>query len=316
LRHPPLLAALAFVGLALQPAGAEEVRARVENLSKPTNCAEFDNVYFTLTNPQVRRFEIEVSAPVYLADMKTDSTGPDFANCEAMKDDPKHTFTPKTLTLYEDDRTRIVGHTHEQSWRARGAEVVVGKVDEADLHLIQLFEKVDGEFTEFLVFYPFDGYWRAKPLPTEKFPAAAYGSSFLVGPIEEQHRPIVDVSRLEIDGRARIFRMTFAKGGKGELRVRSADREKVVLDVSLEGLAGGAEAPPFAGLRSMFVTPTNADVARVGWRMDGGLFNEGVMDFKSTSTTEVRFDRIELSRHNTSAPDVTFRGFQAAAPKR
>ncbi|QZN99429.1 hypothetical protein [Chenggangzhangella methanolivorans] len=175
-----LLASLGAPALAADPAA----QAWVENKSEPTLCAEFDNVYYTFTNPKVGRFAIDVTPPVYLPDMKTDSTGPDFANCEAMKDDPKHKFEPKKLTLYEDDQIRIVGHTYAESWRARGAEVIVGDIDEADLHLVQWFEKVNGDFQEFLVVYPFDGYWRAKPIPTEAFPEAAYGTSFLVGPIE------------------------------------------------------------------------------------------------------------------------------------
>lgn len=305
-------AALVLVAAALaSPAGAADApgSAWLENRSEPTLCAEFDNVYYTLANPKVGRFEIDVSAPVYLRDMKTDSTGPDFVNCEAMKDDPKNRFTPKTLTLYEDDQIRIVGHTYAESWRARGAEVMVGTIDESDLHLVQWFEKVDGAFREFLVVYPFDGYWRAKPIPTETFPDAAYGTSFLVGPIEQQHRPIVDISKLKIDPKARSFRMTFAKGGVGEIRIRSVDRERVVLDVSLDGVPATDPATPFAAIRSMFVTPTNADTARVNWRTEAGLYNDEIMRFGGANAEEVRFDRIELSRHNTSAPDVTFRGF-------
>lgn len=313
----------ASVGGALAADSADE--AWVENRSEPTLCAEFDNVYYTFANPKVARFRIEASAPVYLNDMKEDSTGPDFTHCDAMKDDPKNRFTPKKVTLYEDDTFRVVGHTYAESWRAKGAEVVVGNTDESDLHLVQLFEKVDGEFYEYLVVYPFDGYWRAKPIPTERFPNAAYGTSFLVGPIEVQHRPIVDISRLEIDPKARTFRMTFARGGSGELKVVGADREKIAMEVRLQGLptvepkkteAGRIPAPPpFAGIRSMFVTPTNADTARINWKTDTGLYNEPVMTFKGANAREVRFDRIELSRHNTSAPDVAFRDFAGPAPR-
>lgn len=311
-------AAAAFLMLALSyaPAIAADVgdQAWVENRSEPTQCAEFDNVTYTLANPKVGRFELEISAPVYLPDMKTDSTGPDFANCEAMKDDPKFKFTPKKLTLYEDDQIRIVGYTQEQAWRAKGAEVIVGKTDESDLHLVQWFQKVDGEFYEFLVVYPFDGSWRAKPIPTEAFPNAAYGSSFLIGPVEQQRRPIVDIAKLKIDPQARAFRMTFAKGGVGEIRIRSADREKIVLDVTVDGLPAGEPPAPFAAIRSMFVAPTNADAARINWKTDKGLFNEPIMDFEGANAREVRFDRIELSKHNTSAPDVTFRRFEPPEP--
>ena len=284
-------------------------QAWVENKSEPTLCAEFDNVYYTFSNPKVGRFAIDVSAPVYLPDLKTDSTGPDFANCEAMKDDPKHKFEPKKLTLFEDEQIRIVGHTYAESWRARGAEVMIGQIDEADLHLVQWFEKVNGDWQEFLVVYPFDGYWRAKPIPTEAFPNAAYGTSFLVGPVEQQHRPIVDIAKLKIDPKARAFRMTFARGGTGEIKIVRSDREKISLEIAVDGLTGNDPQLPFAAIRSMFVTPTNADTARINWKTDTGLYNEPVMDFKAANATEVTFDRIELSKHNTSAPDVTFRNF-------
>ena len=42
-----------------------------------------------------------------------------------------------------------------------------------------------------MVLYPPDGYWRARPLPFEDMRWTAYGSSFLVGPVETQERPIV-----------------------------------------------------------------------------------------------------------------------------
>lgn len=311
-----LLAAALLTASIATPAHAADPgqQAWVENKSEPTLCAEFDNVYYTFTNPKVGRFAIDVTPPVYLPDMKTDSTGPDFANCEAMKDDPKHKFEPKKLTLYEDDQIRIVGHTYPESWRARGAEVMIGNIDEADLHLVQWFEKVNGDFQEFLVVYPFDGYWRAKPIPTETFPNAAYGTSFLVGPIEHQHRPIVDIAKLKIDPKARAFRMTFAKGGVGELKIVRSDREKISLEITVDGLPEGEGQAPFAAIRSMFVTPTNADTARINWKTDTGLYNQPVMDFKAANATQVTFDRIELSKHNTSAPDVTFRDF-APGPK-
>lgn len=309
-----LVLASALPGAGVRAADAEPGTAWVENHSEPTDCAEFDNVYYTLSDQRVRAFQIDVSAPVYLNDLKTDDTAPNFANCEAMKDDPKNKFTPKQVTLYDDGETRVVGHTYAESWRPKGAEVVVGEKAESDLHLVQLFEKVDGKFIEYLVVYPFDGYWRAKPLPPERFPDAAYGTSFLVGPVETQHRPIVDISRLEIDPKAKLFRMTFARGGSAELKVSSVDRSRVLLDVLLEGPKVSPPAP-FAAIRSMFVSPTNADAARVNWRTTAGLYNAPIMEFKGANASEVRFDRIELSRHNTSAPDVTFRNFVTALGK-
>ena len=64
-------------------------------------------------------------------------------------------------------------------------------------------------------------------------------------------------------------------------------------------------------LRSMFVTETNADVARVGWLAPGAkAFAEApVMTFGHAETTELWAGRRLPSRHNTSAPDMIFRAF-------
>lgn len=310
-----LAVALAF-SLLTQPAFAADTpdKAWVENLSRPTSCAELDNVVLTLANPKTRTFEIEASAPVYLPDLKFDSTKPDFENCGSPKPEAPFKFTPKSATLFEDETVRIVGVTLPTSWRERGAEVLVGDKRAGDLHLVQWLQKVEGTFREILVVDPVGGSWRVKPLPGDAFPDAAYGASFLVGPVEGGERPMVDVARLKIDPQARAFRMTFAKGGVGEVRIRDVDAKRMVLDVSLDGLSETDPPLPFAALRSMFVSPTIADVARVNWRTDTGLYNEPVMEFKGANASEVRFDRIERSSHNTSAPDTTFRAFRGASP--
>ena len=41
----------------------------------------------------------------------------------------------------------------------------------------------------------------------------AYGSSFLIGPVEMQQRPIVDIKEIVFDAQARTFRLEFARGG-------------------------------------------------------------------------------------------------------
>ncbi len=291
-------------------------RAWVENLSRPTSCAELDNVVLTFANPKVRRFEITASAPVYLPDLKFDSTEPDLENCESPKPEPAFRFEPKTLTLYENAEVRIVGATLATSWRARGAEVIVGDRTTGGLHQLRWMQKARGELTEILVADLVGGSWRVKPVPNEAFPNAAYGASVLVGPVEGGERPMVDVARLKVDPAARAFRMTFVKGGVGEVRIASADEKKTVLDVSLDGLSETDPPRPFAALRSMFVSPTKADVARINWRTETGLYNEPVLDFQGANVSEARFDRIERSSHNTSAPDLTFRNFAPAAPAR
>jgi hypothetical protein len=171
----------------------------------------------------------------------------------------------------------------------------------------------DGRADEVLVLYPADGYWRARPLPPPNLRWSAYGSSFLVGPVELQGRPIVDIRDISFDPGTRTFTTNFVRGGSATLRVDKLDAERIMLDVSL-----GAAVPadrPFAALRSMFVTEANSDVAQVNWRgKDSQSWSQSpVMSFSRASAAELWAGRIVPSRHNTSAPDMIFRNFSSAA---
>lgn len=68
---------------------------------------------------------------------------------------------------------------------------------------------------------------------------------------------------------------------------------------------------PFAALRSMLVTPTMADVANASWRPAEGVSwrSAGILELTIEKAAEVRFGRTEISRHNTSAPDLAFGAF-------
>jgi hypothetical protein len=70
-------------------------------------------------------------------------------------------------------------------------------------------------------------------------------------------------------------------------------------------------ARPFAALRSMFVTETNADAAQVAWRTAGGKAYDvaPIMSFGRADALELWAGRRLPSRHNTSAPDMIFRSF-------
>jgi hypothetical protein len=71
---------------------------------------------------------------------------------------------------------------------------------------------------------------------------------------------------------------------------------------------------PFAALRSMFVTDTNADVGQLAWRDKGadGWQQSPVMSFTRGKAAELWAGRAVPSRHNLSAPDMTFRDFRSA----
>jgi hypothetical protein len=74
----------------------------------------------------------------------------------------------------------------------------------------------------------------------------------------------------------------------------------------------GAEHP-FAALRAMFVRESDADVAQVGWRAKGSEAwqRAPVIEFKRANAVELWAGRTALSRHNVSAPDMSFRDFSA-----
>jgi hypothetical protein len=286
---------------------AELLPVAAENASTPTLCAESDNVYLKLTSAAVRRFTIEAVHPAYAGTIVADRTAPDFRNCN-MSSDPAHPGEPRRVTLFETGDAQLIGHAFPSFWRPATVPVRVGARVETGLHLLQLFTKFRERTEEVLVLYPADGYWRARPLPPEHLSYSAYGSSFLIGPIETAGRPFVDIRDIAFDPATRTFRLVFARGGTAMLRLDAVDREHITLDVTFDrAIASG----PFAALRSMFVTETNADAAQVTWRTPGGKAYEAapIMAFGHADVMELWAGRNLPSRHNTSAPDMIFRSF-------
>jgi hypothetical protein len=286
---------------------ADPVAVAVENASTPTLCAETDNVYLKLTSAAVRQFTIEATHPAYAGTIVADRTAPDFRNCD-MSADPVHRAEPRRVTIYETGDLQLVGHTFPSFWRPNTVPVRVGTRVETGLHLLQLFTTFKERTEEVLVLYPADGYWRARPLPPEQLSYSAYGSSFLIGPVETAGRPFVDIREVSFDPATRTFRLAFARGGEATLRLDAVDREHIAIDVAFDR---AIEARPFAALRSMFVTEINADAAQVTWRGPGGKAYETapIMSFGGADALELWAGRRLPSRHNTSAPDIIFRSF-------
>ena len=286
---------------------ADPVAVAIENASTPTLCAETDNIYLKLTSAAVRQFTIEATHPAYAGTIVADRTAPDFRNCD-MSADPVHRAEPRRVTIYETGDLQLVGHTFPSFWRPNAVPVRVGAHVETGLHLLQLFTKFKERTEEVLVLYPADGYWRARPLPPEHLSYSAYGSSFLIGPVETAGRPFVDIREVLFDPATRTFRLAFARGGDATLRLDIVDREHTALEVTFDR---AIEARPFAALRSMFVTEINADAAQVAWRVPGGKAYEvaPIMSFGRADALELWAGRRLPSRHNTSAPDMIFRSF-------
>jgi hypothetical protein len=298
-----------LVGAALGGArAADELAVDLVNASEPTLCAEKDNVYVKLASPEVRRFTVEAQHPAYAATIVVDRYAPDFRNCD-MSADPAHKAEPRRVTLYETNEWQLVGHAFPSYWRPNKVPVRVGDRVETGLHLLQLWTRFQERAEEILVLYPADGYWRARPLPPPHLRWSAYGSSFLVGPVEMAGRPLVDIKEIAFDPATRSFRLAFTRGGAATLRLAALDQERISLDVGLDAAVSGV---PLAALRSMFVTEINNDVAHIGWRSKGSQAwrQEPVMSFKRADAVEIWAGRTIPSRHNLSAPDMLFRDFK------
>jgi hypothetical protein len=299
--------ALAALLALTPPALSAPLAVEVRNDSVPVLCAEKDNVALTFASPAVRRLRIEAVHPAYLGTLTADRTAPDWTQCD-MTGDPAVPAKPRTQVLYSDKRFRLVGFTFASFWRAPVVPVrVAGRMFEG-LHMVQLFASTPRGRYEALVFYPPDGYWRARPLPPAHLKEAAYGSSFLLGPVEVEGRPVVRLKEVAFDPASATFTLGFQAGGSAAMRIATLDRERQVLDITL---SAPIAAHPFAALRSMYVTAFNNDAAAVAWKPPGakGWREAPILDFPGGPALDLWAGRISPSRHNTSAPDMVFGPF-------
>ena len=304
-----LLLAFGALAPAVHAQTAEPLAVEVTNASEPVLCAEKDNVTLNLASKDVRRFRIEAAHPSYIGTIQRDSFEADWTGCTTAGD-PKAgpPQPPKRTTLYEDIELWVVGLTFPDFWRPATATVRIGDRVEKGVHLLQVWmiRPMGGE--EVVVLYPQDGYWRLRPLAPAGMSPTAFGSSFLVGPVEIDGRPIVRIKEVAFDAKARTFTLAFERGGSATIRMATTDQNRNVLDVAFDKPVDGR---PFAALRSMYVTEFNNDVARIAVRERGarGWREDGIMAFKRATATDVWAGRTTPSRHNTSAPDMVFTAF-------
>jgi hypothetical protein len=307
----PMRSLIPALLLAFSPAAAlADLAVEVANASEPVLCAEKDNVTLNLASPEVRRFRIEAIHPAYIGALREDRFAPDFTACPRdLSREKTEVRPPRRVTFYEDVETWLTGYTFTNYWRPHDVPFRVGDRVERGLHVVQLWVRRNERAEEVLVIYPGDGYWRTRPLPPRHLGWSAYGSSFLIGPVETEGRPVVKIAGIEFDPATLTFRLAFAAGGSAVVRVDKLDRERLALEVELGQPIAGR---PFAALRSMYVTETNADVARVAVREPDAKAwrEEAIMPFKGASATDIWTGRVVPSRHNTSAPDITFGGFR------
>jgi hypothetical protein len=288
---------------------ADPLAVALTSASVPVACAEEDNVTIKLASATVRRFRLAATHPAYLTSLGTDSFAADWSNCPRPATAPS-AASPVRTTLYEQVDLWLVGLTFPSFWRPVTATVRVGDRVARNVHLLQLWmlRPMGGE--EVLVLYPGDGYWRLRPLAPAGRAPTAFGSSFLIGPVEDSARPFVAITDILFAPQERTFTVTFERGGSARIQVASLDQQRHALDIAFDRPIDGR---PFAALRSMYVTEYNNDVARIAVReRNGNGWREtAIMDFTHALATEVWAGRTVPSRHNTSSPDMEFGPFAA-----
>jgi hypothetical protein len=258
----------------------------------------------------VRRFRIEAAHPAYIGTLQRDSYEADWTGCTAPGDPaPVPAPPPKRVTLYEQIDLWVVGQTFATFWRPATATVRIGGRVEKGIHLLQVWmiRPMGGE--EVLVLYPQDGYWRLRPLAPVGLAPTAFGSSFLIGPVEMEGRPLVRIREVAFDPKSRTFTLAFERGGSATVVMAKVDETRHVLDVAFDAPIAGR---PFAALRSMYVTEIINDVARIAVLEAGanGWSEAPIMGFKRAEALQVWLGRVSPSRHNTSSPDMVFLGFK------
>jgi len=291
-----------------------DLAVSVTNHSEPEVCAEKDNVQIDFLSPHVRRMRVRAVHPSYIASVGHDRADPDFSACD-ISDDGSFPSPARQARIWSSPDFWLIGLTYPSFWRQEDVPVQIGDRIETGFHLLQLWMRYRGRPAEVLVIYPRDGYWRARPLPFGKLNWTAYGSSFLVGPVEIQERPLVVLNEVEFDPKTLSFNLDFARGGSARLAFAGVDQSEIKLDVTYSGAMPAKR--PFASLRSMYTTDHVADVSRVAWRAPGasGWDESPVLTFSGApAVTELWAGRRQQSRHNLSAPDMIFSHFAAVAP--
>jgi len=295
-----------------EQADASELNVMVRNKSEPVLCAEKDNVALEFLSNDVRQFRIQAIHPAYIGTITTDRWAPDFTSCDMTKDPSFTSDQSRRVTFYETPDLWITGYTYPSFWRPNTVPVRVGDHVENGLHMLQVWVHHRERAEEVLVLYPPDGYWRARPLPFGDMRWTAYGSSFLIGPIEVQQRPIVAIKDIAFDPATKSFTLNFVRGGSAVIKLEGLDQRHMALDVSVKDLPKDL---PFAAMRSMYTSEINADVAKVSWRAKGaqGWDEAPIMTYRGGDIAEIWAGRTSPSNHNMSAPDMVFGPFYGSS---
>jgi hypothetical protein len=292
--------------LAAQP--ARPLAVDVVNASEPESCAEKDNITVLFSSDAVRRLRIEASHPAYIGAVKGERREPDWTDCGADVTRAGPPPRERRVTFYESPFLWVTGYEFSDYWRRRDVPVKVGERVEHDLTMVQVWMFVNGEAQQVLVLYPTDGIWRMHPLHPPHLAWTSYGSSFFVGPVTMEQRPVVEIKEVVFDPATKTFHLALAQGGAVDVKLGEINDDHAVLDIAFDRAIVGK---PFAALRSMYVTEFDADVARIALQRPDARswLEQPIMEFKAAKATKAWMGRLVPSRHNMSAPDMVFGGF-------
>jgi hypothetical protein len=291
-----------------QTPSPKPLAVEVTNASTPESCAEKDNVIINFASANVRHFRIEAAHPAYIGSVGADRREANWTDCDIPHDADLPQPTERRVTFYESPFMWVTGYEVSDYWLRRDVPVRIGERVEHNLTMLQLWVFVRGKAEQVLVLYPTSGFWRIHPLPPANLAWTSYGSSFLVGPIERKQMPVVEFKEISFHPESRTFRLAFADGGTGTIKVSEIDDDHIVLDVGFDQVIAGK---PLAALSSMYVTEFNADVARIALQQpeEKTWLEAPIIAFGTARATKAWMGRVLPSRHNISAPDMVFSGF-------
>ncbi len=271
-----------------------------QNFSRPTMCAEEDNVSVPLFAPAgLGTLEIIASHPQY--DFFNDNCSSNFANCSIDSADD-FTFTPGEQVLFDDGRTVIQGVRVERWFLPNTMVATVAGGPAFDSHFVRFIRRIGATnlFPEVMVIN-MDGNIRLKPQAPVGKPNndTCFGSSVLVGPADPSaERPVAEIVSLSYDPTEDRFDIAYRDGSTATLFVQTVDRSQAAMRVGI-GYPVSNDMPA-AIFGSMYIADGNSDVDRI--RSDSGTV--GILDFIEDTGQTFTFFRAIRSVHNTSAPDI------------
>ena len=291
---------------------ADGLAVEVTNASEPVLCAEKDNVTIKLASPEVRSFRIEAAHPAYIGSAAATIARRRIGRAlrrSISRRDLRGAGRRTSVTFYEDVEIWLTGFTFPNFWRPNDMPFRVGDRVENGIHLVQLWVRA-----------PRARRGGAGALSVGRLLArrgrcrrricgwSAYGSSFLIGPVEVEGRPIVKIREIEFDPETRTFRSP----SRRRRRDASARQARPRAARPRRGLRPGDRRPAVRGaaldVRHRDQRRRRPHRAARGERQ--GLARGADHGLQGREGDRLWAGRLVPSRHNTSAPDHVFNRFR------